>query len=270
MKTTRFQAKRITQNVLVAALLALASVPWVRVSAETPQQKGRAIADKMRSANAGFRGETSKSELILVNAYGDRTVRKLEAQVVEVAGDGDRSLIEFGSPADVRGTRMLTWAHRENDDDQWLYLPALRQVKRITTRNQSSSFMGSEFSYEDLSGQEPDKFEFEFIGEETLSGRKCFKLKRVSKNSRSGYSRQLLWVDQEHFGLLKSEFYDRKDELLKTATFEEYKKYGKWWRPQRVVMKNHLTKKESLLVWSERKMMVSLDAGAFESASLRD
>jgi hypothetical protein len=90
---------------------------------------------------------------VLVNAHGDRTTRKLRSSQIEVAGDGDRSRIEFEWPADVKGTRMLTWTHRKGNDDQWLFLPAINRVKRVSSGNRSGAFMGSEFAYEDLGSQ---------------------------------------------------------------------------------------------------------------------
>lgn len=241
-----------------------------QVHAESTQDRGLAIAKLMDKANDGYQGEVSESELILINAHGDRTVRRIKSRLIEVGDDGDRSLIEFDWPADVRGTRMLTWSHRVEDDDQWLYLPAVRQVKRIASRNQSSSFMGSEFSYEDLAGQEPEKFNFNFLDEQTIDGRKVYRLERFAKSSRSGYSKQVMWVDAQHLGATKVEFYDRKGELLKTASFENYQRFGRWWRPERVVMKNHQTQKESQLIWKTRKVQVALVAGDFESSQLKD
>jgi hypothetical protein len=251
-----------------AALMALTMVAGGGANAGPAEDKGLDIARKTDKANDGFRGEVSTMEMVLINAHGDRTTRKLTSRGIETANDGDRSRIEFQWPADVKGTRMLTWTHRQSDDDQWLFLPAVNRVKRIASNNKSGSFMGSEFAYEDLGSQEVDKYKHRFLADEPVAGRPAWKIERVPVDPRSGYSRQITWIDHEYMNAVKIEYYDRKGELLKTATFSGYAKYGKWWRPGKIVMVNHQTKKESHLTWSARKLEVSLAETEFQSDGL--
>ena len=160
-------ATRKTAQALVAFSLMVAG----RAVAGPAEDKGLEIARKTDKANDGFKGEVSTMEMVLINAHGDRTTRKLTSRGIETASDGDRSRIEFEWPADVKGTRMLTWTHRKNDDDQWLYLPAVKRVKRISSNNKSGSFMGSEFAYEDLGSQEVDKYKYKLLADEPVAGR---------------------------------------------------------------------------------------------------
>jgi outer membrane lipoprotein-sorting protein len=236
--------------------------------AGSPEQRGLELAKKVDVAQDGYKGESSTMEMVLVNAHGEKTTRKMKSEQIEVAGDGDRSRIEFEWPADVKGTRMLTWTHKTGNDDQWLFLPAINRVKRISSGNKSGSFMGSEFAYEDLGSQEVEKYKHKYLADETLNGRKTWKLERVPVDSESGYSKLVSWVDQEYMNPLKIEYYDRKGELLKTATFSGYSKQGKWWRPGGISMVNHQTKKESHLTWRERKLSIELKDKAFESDEL--
>ena len=104
---------------------------------ETPETKGLRIATKADAVNAGFKGEASEMVMILTNAHGDKTTRKMSSKTLEGTDDGDRSIITFIWPADVKGTKMLTWTHKVGNDDQWLYLPSLKRVKRISSRNKS-------------------------------------------------------------------------------------------------------------------------------------
>ena len=257
----------MTKSVLIAlAALGLA----VPARAQSAEQKGLALARKIDAFNDGYKSETSLLEMELINAHGDRTTRKMRSWQIEKAGDGDRSRIEFEWPADVKGTRMLTWTHKKDDDDQWLFLPAINRVKRISSNNKSGSFMGSEFAYEDLGSQEIEKYEHKYLGDETLNGRKTWKLERVPVDKESGYSRLVSWIDQEYMQPLKVEYYDRKGELLKTATFAGYTKQGKWWRPGSIVMVNHQTKKQSHLTWRERKIGADVRAKDFDSDQLGD
>ena len=96
--------------------------------------------------------------MVLKNRHGDESERDLRIRILEVEGDGDKSLSIFDSPGDVKGTAFLTFTHKFADNDQWLYLPALKRVKRISSGNRSGSFMGSEFAYEDISSEETEKF----------------------------------------------------------------------------------------------------------------
>lgn len=145
------------------------------VAAESASEKGLRIVNEIKKHNDGFIGESSTMKLILINAFGDRVVREMKGKILEVEKDGDKSLIEFFNPKDVKGTKMLTWSHKDKDDDQWLYLPSVRRVKRISSRNKSSSFMGSEFSYEDLGSQEISKYTYEFLKDAKEAGKdvKC-------------------------------------------------------------------------------------------------
>src|SRR5437660_8252062 len=108
--------------------------------------------------------------MILVNAKGDRSERSLELRTLEGPDAGDKTLLIFKDPPDVRGTTLLTHENRGGDDDQWLYLPALRRSRRIGSSNKSNSFVGSELAYEDLAPNEVTKQQYKYLREETLDG----------------------------------------------------------------------------------------------------
>jgi outer membrane lipoprotein-sorting protein len=250
-------------------LLAAGTLLWAAsASAQSAEDKGLAIAKKIDQHADGYKAESSVMEMVLINAHGDRTTRKLKQEQMEVSGDGDRSRIEFEWPADVKGTRMLTHTHKKGNDDQWLFLPAINRVKRISSGNKSGSFMGSEFAYEDLGSQEIEKYKHKLLGEEQLDGRKVWKLERIPVDKESGYTKLITYMDQEYLSPLKIEYFDRKGELLKTATFSGYKKFGKWFRPGSIVMLNHQTKKQSQLSWSDRKVSIDVREKSFESDEL--
>ncbi len=240
------------------------------VAAQSPETKGLDLARKVDQANEGYKAEESSMELVLINAHGDRTTRKMNSQVVETPNDGDRMRIEFEWPADVKGARMLTFTHKKGDDDQWLFLPAIKRVKRIASSNKSGSFMGSEFSYEDLNSQEIEKFKHKLLGEETLDGRKAWKVERIPVDPHSGYSKMVTWIDQGYMNAAKIEYYDRKGELLKTSKFSAYQQHGKMWRVGKIEIVNHQTKKSSTLIWSKRKVGGPIAEARFSSDELDD
>ena len=238
--------------------------------AATPEEEGLRIAKLTDEANNGYIGEYSEMEMVLINAHGDRTIRKLAAETIEVETDGDRSINTFHWPADVKGTRMLTWSHKDGDDDQWLYLPALKRVKRISSRNKSGSFMGSEFSYEDLGSQEVEEFAYKYLKDESLEGRDCWLLERKPVSSRSGYAREVVWMDKKYKNPIRIEYYDRKNELLKVGLFSKFEKYDKWWRANEIQMENVQTKKRSIITWNRRELGKSFSRDHFSADYLID
>lgn len=239
------------------------------VSLSAQANKGLEIMTKAEITNNGFLGESAKMEMILINAQGDRVERKMDSKIKETKGDGDKSIITFEWPADVKGTKMLTWSHKSKNDDQWLYLPALKRVKRITSRNKTGSFMGSEFSYEDLGSQEVEKYTYKFIKDDKLGGRKIWVIERKSTDKNSGYSKELVYMDQEYQNPLKIEYFDRKGEILKIAEFKDYKKIGKFWRYNIIEMKNQQTKKQSILTWKGRELNKKFSDSKFNQNRLK-
>jgi hypothetical protein len=232
-------------------------------------QKGFEIMKKAETTNNGFLGESASMEMILINAHGDKIARKMDSLVKETESDGDKSIITFKWPADVKGTKMLTWSHKTDNDDQWLYLPALKRVKRITSRNKTGSFMGSEFSYEDLGSQEVEKYTYNFVKDDKLEGRDIWVVERKSTDKNSGYSKETVYMDKEYQNPLKIEYYDRKGELLKVAKFINYKKYGQFWRYDKIEMKNVQTKKQSILTWKERELNKKFSDSQFNQNRLK-
>lgn len=238
-------------------------------NAESPAEKGFRIAKENEKYNTGFRGETSVLEMILINAHGDKTIRKMKSFIKERKSEGDLSLNEFLWPADVKGTKLLTHAFKEKSDDQWLYMPAIKRVKRISSRNKSGSFMGSEFSYEDMGSQEPEKFNYKYIAKGKYKGRPVHKIERVPKDKYSSYSKQHIYDDVERKIVLKIEYFDKKGELLKVAEFSKVKKlYKDMYRALKIHMKNVQTKKESILTWKKRKLGVKVSKSKFQSTKM--
>jgi hypothetical protein len=263
------QGDEMMQNLLLITLLVFNFSLSANVS---PEEKGLDIALQMEKANSGFVGESSQMKMELIDAYGARVTRLMEGKVREVSEDGDQSLSIFLNPKDVKGTKMLTWSHKDKDDDQWLFLPSSKRVKRISSRGKSASFMGSEFSYEDLGSQEVEKYNFKWLKDQKLDGSDVWVLERKSKK-KSGYSKMILFVSKKYLNSLKTEYYDRKGELLKVAAvtdFQNYKVPGKSvWRSSKIHMKNIQTKKESIISWDQRKLGVKFKAKDFKKRSLK-
>ncbi len=239
--------------------------------AQSPEEKGLAIAREADKRDTGFGSFTADMQMILMNKRGQKSERKIRVRTLEVKDDGDKSLTIFDTPRDVKGTAFLNFTHKVGDDDQWLYLPALKRVKRISSRNKSGSFMGSEFAYEDISSQEVEKYTYKWIRDEIYDGKECFVIERYPVDKKnSGYTRQVTWIDKIEYRQWKVEYYDRKSSLLKTLTFKGYQKYlDKYWRAEGMNMVNHQNGKSTELNWSNYKFRTGLKDKDFSKNSLK-
>ena len=234
------------------------------------EDKGLEIAKEADRRDVGFGDSKSKMVMILRNKRGQESKRELEIRTLEVKGDGDKSLTVFHTPRDVRGTALLTFSHGVDSDEQWLYLPALRRVKRIASNNQSGPFMGSEFAYEDLSSQEVDKYTYKYLKDEKIEGVDCFLIEQYPVRKDSGYTRLQTWIDKDEYRVRKIDFYDRKGALLKTLTPSDYKQYlGKHWRANKMNMVNHQTGKSTELIWSQFEFKTGLEDDDFTRTRLQ-
>lgn len=257
-------------RVYIFTLLALTLLFFNKAFAETPEEKGLAIAQEDDSRDNGFKDFTANMVMILKNRQGEESTRHIRNKTLEVEGDGDKSLSIFDRPRDVKGTALLNFTHKVGADDQWLYLPALKRVKRISSANKSGSFMGSEFAYEDVTSQEVEKYNYKWIRDEDCKGEKCFVFERYPVYKNSGYTRQVVWLDQKEYKILRIEFYDRKNSPLKTLTQSDFKQYlGKFWYPGTMYMENHQTGKSTLLTWSDYEFQTGLSETDFNKNTLK-
>ncbi|MGF1757099.1 outer membrane lipoprotein-sorting protein [Photobacterium sagamiensis] len=243
----------------------------VTVGAETPEQKGLEIAREADRRDNGWNDSESTLIMILRNRHGDESKRELRGKALEVQGDGDKTLTIFDTPKDVKGTAFLNFTHKVGDDDQWLFLPALKRVKRIASRNKSGSFMGSEFAYEDIASQEIEKYSYKWLRDENYQGRECFVVESYPIDKKySGYTRLVSWIDKAEYRSWKIEFYDRKKSHFKTLTFKSYRQYlNKYWRPDEMNMVNHQNGKNTQLIWGSYRFRTGLTERDFTKNSLK-
>jgi outer membrane lipoprotein-sorting protein len=261
--------KSMNRSSLIAAMLAL-SLLSAAALAESPEEKGLAIAKESKLRDTGWGDMQADMKMILRNRQGEESLREIRIKSLEVTGDGDKSLSVFDHPLDVKGTAFLSFSHPIGADDQWLYLPALKRVKRISSRNKSGPFMGSEFAYEDLSSFEIEKYSYKYLGDENLNGLDCFKVEQYPVDRNSGYTRRVVWTDKQEYRPQKVEFYDRKDSLLKSLTYSGYRQYlDKFWRSDRMDMLNHQSGKSTELQWSNYRFGTGLSDSDFNKNTLK-
>ena len=247
----------------IAALVLFSMIGLAPVAAE---EKGFEIAARSDRSDRGFGDSSVELKMVLRNAAGKEAVRTLALNTLEVPDEemGDRSLIVFSSPRDIDGTALLSHAKILDPDDQWLFLPALKRVKRISSVNKSGPFVGSEFAFEDFTALELNKYDYRYLRSESCEDLQCDVVERTPRYEHSGYTRQVAWVDSEVFQIRKVEFYDRRGELFKTLTLEDYREYeGAYWRAHLLRMVNHQTGKSTDLIYSDYRFGVSLGDGDF-------
>ena len=251
-------------------MLALAFEPSVGRAAETAEEAGHRIATEARERQKGFGNFTADLTMVLRNKQGRESRRELRLKVIEVDEDGDRTMFVFDRPRDVKGTAFLVHAHKNEPDDQWLYLPALKRVKRISSSKQSGSFMGSEFSYEDMGATEVEKYTHRLLRNEPCGDLECTVSERIPVDRDSGYSRQLVWLDREELRTMQVQFFDRGEAHLKTMVVEDYERHlDSYWRGGKITMSNHVTGKSTVLLWSDFEFGTDLDLDDFSRTALR-
>ncbi len=254
--------------ILVGGLL-LAPLAAAVDAEPSAEEKGLAIAREMKARDSGWGDSTATMEMLLYGRSGTPALREMRILTLEVEDDGDKSLIIFDTPRDVRGTAFLSFTHIDKPDDQWLYLPALKRVKRISSKNKTGSFMGSEFAYEDLNSFEVERYRYLWLRDEACGELVCYLVEMTPLDSYSGYSKQLFWIDQEHYRIQRVDYYDRRDTLAKTLELSEYTQYLDVWRALTQSILNHRNKRKSVIQMRDYEFRTGLTEADFTSNSLR-
>lgn len=252
-----------------AALALLLAAFAVCAHSESPEEKGLAIAREADRRLDGFVDYSATLSMTLRAKNGQEAVRELRFKSLEVPDDGDKSLTLFDQPKDVEGTTLLTYSHKTADDDIWLFLPALKRVKRIAGNNKSGPFMGSEFAFEDFGVQEVEKFTYKFLREESLDGVDCYVVERVPVEKTSGYSRTEAWFDKAEYRVQKIDYWNKNGAHVKTLRARDYKQYlDKLWFPDRYEMSNHDTGRSTVLHFKDYKFRNGYTERDFDQSAL--
>lgn len=233
--------------------------------------RGLAIAAENDKRDRGWGDAKADMKMVLTNASGETSERSLRFMMLENPdpNDGNWSLMTFDRPRDIEGTALLTYSHLKDADEQWLYLPAVKRVKRISSANKSGPFVGSEFAFEDFSTQQVGKFTYRWLKDEPCGDRTCHIVERTPQYEDSGYTREIVSIDTTDYQFRKIDYYDRKDALLKTLIYSGYTLYeNKFWRPRELDMTNHESGKTTKLIWNAYNFHTGLTKNDFTTASL--
>ena len=237
----------------------------------SPEQAGLAIFSELDRRDSGYLDLRVNLQMILRNSHGDESHRELRIRQLEVPEDGDWLLVVFDTPKPIRGTALLSYSHKVEPDDQWLYLPALKRVKRISSKNKSGPFLSSEFAYEDLALQEVEKFNYRLLDIETRGDETDYVVERTPVDEFSGYARQVVRLDIVELRIQRIDYFDRRNRPLKTLTADHYQQYqDRYWKAGLMQMSNVQTGKSTDLIWEDFEFATGLDAERdFSTNSLR-
>jgi len=254
-------------SVLLLLVLVVGEIPAASVVG-TAEEKGLAIAQAAAARDVGFVDLTATVDMQLASRGRRVATRSMRVMVLERRSSSDWSLVIVDDPPDLAGTTLLSTARTNHDHDQWLYLPAVRRVKRLSGNHRSGAFLGSEFSFEDIAVQSVDRYRWRLLGEEEIAQHRCWVLERTPVGH-SAYRYAKVWLDQEAYRLLQVEYYNLRDELVKTMTLSDYVVLGEdYWRPQTMEMHNHVSGRMTTLRWREYVIGTGIDEGLFNPSML--
>ncbi len=206
---------------------------------------GKQLAYYTDQRDSGWRDYYAKATMTLTDARGDKVTRDVLFKILE-GGNGNKTVVRFQSPADIRGVAALIYEHPGSTDDSWLYLPSNRRTRRISGANRTASFQGTEFTYEDLSQVVVENYTWKFLGNGTAGSAQVYKLEAKPNYKDTGYSKIVAYLNKDLWRWEKAEFYDKANRLLKTVTFSNWRQYhGRFWRANSYTMVNHQTRKST-------------------------
>lgn len=248
------------KNILISilALLLIGSLSLTAAAAS-----GREVMEKVDQRDTG----DSRHALMgmdLIDADGDVRPRVLEvwSQKADQKQDLDDIIMVFYEPASIKDTRFLQKENEGEDDDQWIYLPDLGRVRRISGAQGGDSFMGTDFSYDDLKSREIDDFEYEILKEEEYNGYQTYVVEAVPKDpAEEQYAKTISWITKKHYIPVKVEMYDKKTrELYKEMRItSEIKKIDGIWTVFSTLMKDLESGHQTRLYIKERNGRYLLD-----------
>ena len=198
----------------ITLFIALFVTPLITLAQDSPTAEEIIAKSRFAFYYAGT-DMKAKVSMELIDKDGRKRIRELTMLRKNDRGGGQQKyFIYFHQPAEVKDMTFMVYKHPDKDADRWLFIPAIDLVKRIATNDKFSSFMGSDFTYEDVSGRNPAEDTHTFLRKETLEGKNCFVVESIPKED-SEYAKRISWIDTMNFLPLKEEFYDEQNELYR-------------------------------------------------------
>ncbi|MEN8223862.1 MAG: outer membrane lipoprotein-sorting protein [Bacteroidota bacterium] len=208
----------INSKILTSVFAIIISVSYQSMAQD---MTAREIIEKVYNRPEGD-DMTSNLTMILINKNGKERIRNIK-QFTKDMGEMEKKIMFFQSPADVKNTSFMNWTYDDSkSDDQWIYLPALKKTKRISSDSKSDYFMGSDFTYDDLGDRKLDDDTHKLLGEETIEGVEYYLIESTPGDEEYMYSKTKTWIRKDNFIGLKKEFYDEDEDLLKILHIKKF------------------------------------------------
>ena len=205
----------------------------------------------------------------LINKDGQKRIRELTMLRKDYEEGGNQKyFMYFHKPADVKDTTFMVYKYPNKDDDRWLFIPAINLVKRIAANDKYSSFVGSDFTYEDVSGRKPEEDNHTLLRKEQLNGKNCFVVESIPKAPLE-YTKRISWIDESNFLPLKEEFYDKQNELYREFEAQEVKDINGILTITKRVMKNIKTGHHTEVTFQEVEYNLGIEDDVFSERYLR-
>lgn len=226
----------------------------------------------LNGSTTGPPGDDREANLTmtLTNARGDSRVRKIK-QFSAVYGGVEKKIMFFISPADVRNTSFMSWSYTEtdNDDDQWIYLPALQRVKRISSDSKNDAFMGSDFTYDDLGDRKPSEDTHRLVREEMRQGEMCYVVESIPVDRDELTSRTVSWISKDKWVGIRKEFYDHSDKMWKVLTIDAIQNINGFWVITQMTMSSLQKKHKTTMSLSDVRINEGLPERQFSERMMR-
>jgi outer membrane lipoprotein-sorting protein len=252
-----------------ALLLALFTCLHTPAHAQVPAAE-EIVQKQLKAYYQAGKDFQAKVEMRLVNAQGSQRQRLMNMLRTNVGTEGDqRYLVIFEAPADVRGMGFLVWKYARKEDDRWLYFPALKAVKRVAADDKRSSFVGSDFTYEDISGRDADEERHTLLRQEDLADRPVYVLESQPR-SPAAYAKRISWVDRERWLPLKEEYHDAEGKLQRVFKAEKVESIGGVWTVTARSMLNSQSGHRTEVVFKSVRYDGGLAEDLFTERSLRN
>lgn len=257
--------KRI--NLLSITMTCLLGMSAFMASAELPEIDAHQVAVNADERDDGD-DEVADLEMILTNDKGQERNRKVVAYRKDYGKDS-KLVMFFKEPADVKDTAFLSWNYDDEskDDDQWLYLPAADKTRRISSGKKKDYFMGTDFTYDDMSKRNVEDYTYTHLGAEPVDGIECYHIELLPKSpetaKKTGYGRAEMWVRPDIWMPIKGKFFDEKLNFLKELTVTDIQQIDGIWTAHALKMVNEKEKHTTVFKFSNVKHNTGLDDEMF-------
>ncbi len=228
------------------------------------------VVENQINMNKGYGAEKAVGQMLIYNESGSHIDRQFTMMQIEEQGaESYKAMIKVNAPTDLKGTGLLTYQNKGAEDDQWLYLPAMKKTRRISGSARGGKFLGSDFNFEDLAPKQKEDFTYQTLRVEPCETTNCYVIQATSKDPASLYSKTITWVREDNFLAAKMEVYDQNQVLAKLVSFVDYQQYaGKFWRPAKIIMQDVQKQRRTELMFSDIQIGSGIAATDFSKQAL--